>query len=164
MHEAAQIVAQNWNKNNNKNRVFTHTLPSSMTTRVSQCQENHPFTHTLPCNYYATSIINFLYFLFFAFSALMLLVGRQEGHPACKKLSSGVLAWLSVWSEVQTCIWPSWCHCHSMSLASVKSRLVSPFSYRPTRVVLEKGPLNVCACVRVCISYDMQHLPSVKAG
>jgi len=31
----------------------------------------------------------------------------QEGHPACKKLSGGVLAWLSVWSEVQTCIWPS---------------------------------------------------------
>jgi len=43
----------------------------------------------------------------FAFSALMLLVGRQEGHPACKKQSGGVLAWLSVWSEVQTCIWPS---------------------------------------------------------
>ena len=44
-----------------------------------------------------------------AFSALMLLVGRQEGHPAsaCKKLSGEVLAWLSVWSEVQTCIWPS---------------------------------------------------------
>jgi len=28
----------------------------------------------------------------FAFSALTLLVGRQEGHPACKKLSGGVLA------------------------------------------------------------------------
>jgi len=41
------------------------------------------------------------------FSALTLLVGRQEGHPACKKLSGGVLAWLSVWSEVQACIWPS---------------------------------------------------------
>ena len=27
------------------------------------------------------------------FSALTLLVGRQEGHPACKKLSGGVLAW-----------------------------------------------------------------------
>jgi len=25
-----------------------------------------------------------------------LLVGRQEGHPACKKLSGGVLASLSV--------------------------------------------------------------------
>ena len=56
-----------------------------------------------------------------AFSALTLLVGRQEGHPACTKVSDGVLAWLSVWSEVQTCIWPSWCHCHSLSLASVKS-------------------------------------------
>ena len=42
-----------------------------------------------------------------AFSALTLLVGRQEGHRACKKLSGGVLAWLSVWSEMQTCIWPS---------------------------------------------------------
>jgi len=42
-----------------------------------------------------------------AFSALTLLVGWQEGHPASKKLSSEVLAWLSVWSEVQTCIWPS---------------------------------------------------------
>ena len=42
------------------------------------------------------------------FSALTLLVGRQEGHPACKELSGGVLALLSVWSEVQqTCIWPS---------------------------------------------------------
>jgi len=29
-------------------------------------------------------------------SALTLLVGRQEGHPACKKLSGGVLVWLPV--------------------------------------------------------------------
>jgi len=43
----------------------------------------------------------------FAFSALTLLVGRQEGHPACQKLSGGVLAWLSVWNKVQTFIWPS---------------------------------------------------------
>jgi len=43
----------------------------------------------------------------YAFSALTLLAGWQEGHPACKKLSGGVLAWLSVWSEMQTCIWPS---------------------------------------------------------
>ena len=31
--------------------------------------------------------------VFFSFSALTLLVGRQEGHTACKKLSGGVLAW-----------------------------------------------------------------------
>jgi len=43
-----------------------------------------------------------------AFSALTLLVGRQEGHPACKKnLSGDVLVWLSVWSEVQTCTCPA---------------------------------------------------------
>jgi len=52
-------------------------------------------------------LISVLYILFSAFSALTLLVGRQEGHPACKKLSGGVLVWLSVWSEVLTCIWPS---------------------------------------------------------
>jgi len=41
------------------------------------------------------------------FSALMLLIVRQEGHLAYKKLSGGVLPWLSVWSKVQTCIWPA---------------------------------------------------------
>jgi len=51
---------------------------------------------------------------------------------------------------MQTCIWPSWCHCHSLSLASVKSTLVLPFLYRLTRVVPEKGPLNGCVCV--CLS------------
>ena len=69
------------------------------------------------------------------------------GWLTCKKLSGRVLAWLSVWSGVQTCIWPSWCHCHSLSHASVKSRLVLPFWYRPTQVVREKGPLNGCVCV-----------------
>ena len=82
----------------------------------------------------------------FSFSALMLLVGRQKGHPACKKLSGGVLAWLFVWSDGQICIWPSWCHYHSLSLAPIKSRLVLLFWYRLTWVVLDKGPLNLCVC------------------
>ena len=38
------------------------------------------------------------------FSALTLLVGWQERHPACKKLSDGILAWLCVWVKVQICI------------------------------------------------------------
>ena len=70
---------------------------------------------------------------------------------ACKKLSGGMLALLSVWSEVQTCIWPSWCHCHSLSLASVKSRSVFPFWYRLTRVVPDKGLLN--RCMYVCMLF-----------
>jgi len=40
----------------------------------------------------------FLQSLKSAFSALTLLAGWQEGHPACKKPTGGVLAWLSVWS------------------------------------------------------------------
>jgi len=74
-------------------------------------------------------------------------LGGRKGIRPVKKLSGEVLAWLSVWSEVQTCIRPSWCHWHSQSRASVKSRLVLPFWYRPTRVVPEKGPLNGCVCV-----------------
>ena len=72
-------------------------------------------------------------------------LGGRKGIRPVKKLSGGVLAWFSVWSKMQTCICPSWCHCHSLSLASVKSRLVLPFWYRLTRVVLEKGLLNVCS-------------------
>ena len=59
-----------------------------------------------------------------AFSALTLLVGQQEGHPACKKLSGGVLALLSVLSAVQT------------------------YRASASRVVPDKGPLN--GCVHVC--------------
>jgi len=71
------------------------------------------------------------------FSALPLLVGRQERHPACENLSE-VLASLSVWSEMQmTCIWYSYYHCHLSSLASVKSRWLI-FLVPLTQVVLEK--------------------------
>ena len=52
----------------------------------------------------------------------------------------------SVWSEVQTCISPSWCHA-THCLTEVKSRLVLPFWYRFTRVVPDKGPLHGCVCV-----------------
>ena len=82
----------------------------------------------------------------FAFSALTLLVGQQEGHPACKKLSSGVLA--SICQErgadlhmAQLMPLPQ------LSLAPLRSRLVLPFWYRLTQVVPDKGPLNGCMYV-----------------
>ena len=42
--------------------------------------------------------VNYIVFLCcsITFSALTLLVGREEGHPACKKLSDELLASLSV--------------------------------------------------------------------
>ena len=45
----------------------------------------------LDCRTCPSTSNNNIYFvlLHFAFSALTLLVGRQEGHPACKKLSGG---------------------------------------------------------------------------
>ena len=71
-------------------------------------------------------------------------LGGRKGIWPVKNMSGGVLVWLSVWSEVQICIWPSWYHCHPLSVASVKSRLVLPFWYRLTWVVTDKGLLNVC--------------------
>jgi len=78
-----------------------------------------------------------------AFSALMLLVGRQEGHPACKKLEWwGARMVICLERGVDLHI------AYSLSLASVKSRLVLPFWYRLTRVVLDKGlPLIGHVCV-----------------
>jgi len=58
---------------------------------------------------------------------------------------------------------PSWCHCHSLSLASVKSRLVLPFWHWITWIVPEKGPLNVCACMCLwrLMLYNAQKLHKV---
>ena len=91
-------------------------------------------------------IVFYWYYVESAFCALTPLVGSQEEHPACKQLTDEVLVWLSVWSEVQSvCISSSWCHCHPKTpspLATFKSRLVLPFQYWLTQVVLEKRLLN----------------------
>ena len=79
---------------------------------LSGCQLFCLYVHIcvrVPIDAQAEAFSNWLavFCLFCVISALTLLVGRQEGHPACKKLSGGVLAWLSAWSEVHTCIWPT---------------------------------------------------------
>jgi len=80
----------------------------------------------------------------YAFSALTLLVGRQEGHPACKKTEwwgAGVVICLVRGADLhmaQLMPLPLTVSCF------IKSRLVSPFWYRLTLVVIDKGPLNGC--------------------
>ena len=37
-----------------------------------------------------------------AFTALTLLVGHHEEHPACKKMSNEMLVWLSTWTHTHT--------------------------------------------------------------
>ena len=49
-----------------------------------------------------------------------------------------------------------------LSLASVKSRLVLPFWYRLTWVVLEKGSLNRCVCVTSFVGHVEQSVASVS--
>ena len=70
-----------------------------------------------------------------AFSALTLLAGQHEGHPACKKLSGGVL-YLSG-ARCRHAYWYDPAD-DTATLASAKSRLVLPFWYWLTWVVLDK--------------------------
>ena len=87
-------------------------------------------------------------------SALMLLVGFQEGHLTCKKLSGGMLARLCVWVKVQIC------HFHSLPLAPVNLDWFYlpglPFWCWLTWVVWTKSrraikQLCACVCVSVCV-------------
>ena len=81
--------------------------------------------------------------------------GRASGLYKTEWWGAGVVICL------EQGIWPSWCHCHSMSLASVKSRLVLSFWYRLTQVVPEKGPLVGCMCggtvKSVCLTWVPQY-------
>jgi len=87
--------------------------------------------------------LNFSVLMFvFAFSALMLLVGWQEGHPACKKTEwsgAGMVICLERGADLhiaQLMPLPLTVSCFS------KSKLVLPLWYWLTRVVPDKGPLN----------------------
>jgi len=84
------------------------------------------------------------FFCLQCFDAVGWVSGRVYGLQ--KTMSGGALAWLSVWREVQTCIWSSWCHCHSLSLASEKSRLVLLFWYRFTCSPRQRA-VKRCVCV-----------------
>jgi len=73
---------------------------------------------------------------------LTLLVGQQEGHPACKKQSGGVLVWFVCLEQgaylhmAQLTPLPLTVSCFS------KIQIGLPFCYWLTWVVLEKGALN----------------------
>ena len=71
-----------------------------------------------------------------SFTALTQLVGWQEGHPACKKLSIGL--WMvRIWLELNVSYSSSSQHHLHQSLAPIKSRMKT-FRYRLIQVVLKK--------------------------
>jgi len=67
------------------------------------------------------------------------------------KLSGGVLAsaaWLSVWGEVQICIWPSWCHWHPcFSKIQIGFTFLVPAYPSNPRQSPEGRKMDVCVCV-----------------
>jgi len=84
----------------------------------------------------------------FGFSALTLLVGQQEGHPASKKSEwwgAGVVICLELGVDLHMAqLMPL---SLTVSWSKVKSRSALPFWYRLTQAVPEKGPINGCVCV-----------------
>ena len=51
-------------------------------------------------------------------------MGLRKSILPVRKLSDEVLAWLSVWREVQViCMWSSWCHCHPIISCFVKMQI-----------------------------------------
>jgi len=88
---------------------------------------------------------------------LTLLVGRQEGHPACKKLEwwgAGVAICLELGADLhmaQLMPLPLTVSCFS------ESTLVLLLWYWLTWVVAEKGSLNVCSS-HVALSYHIHRI------
>ena len=90
----------------------------------------------------------------------MLLVKLQEGHLACKKLSGGTLAWLSVWTEVHLCM-AQWMPLPLTVSCSSKSRMVLPFWCRLNRVVPDK--IQNSRKTIVCVRYNtIQWSPNIE--
>jgi len=108
---------------------YVHSIWMNQITQViaSLPARHAVYIHTMHCIVYMCICLQCLQ----CFHTVGWAVGRASG---LKKLSGRVLAWLSVWSTVQTCIWPSWCHSHPL----VPAHLGSP----------GKGPLNECVCLQ----------------
>jgi len=68
----------------------------------------------------------------------------------------GMLASLCVWVKVQICIWPGWCHCHSLSAVNPDWFYLSGAgSLRWSQTKFKKAVkwlrVCVCVCVRACM-------------
>ena len=117
------------------------------------------FVLSVSSSFFSPLLSTLLFFHFFpfflsffvAFSFLTLLIGRQEGQPACKKTewwgAAGVVICLERGADLHMAqLMPL-----PLTICSVTFRLVLSFWSRLTWVVTEKGPLSVP--MRVCCSF-----------
>ena len=112
--------------------------------------ETRSHTCTLTLGIYLASLC-----LADAFNALTLLVGHQQEHPACKKSSQEVLAWLSVCSKVQMiCIGSRWCHCHLVISCFIKIQTSLTFlvpAYTGCHQKEAVKQVSVCVLLAECL-------------
>jgi len=79
-----------------------------------------------------------------AFSALTLLVGRQEGHPVCKNLSAGVAICLERGADLHMAqLMPLLLTVSSFSKIQIGFAFLVPAHLG----IPGKGPLNGCVCL-----------------
>jgi len=101
----------------------------------------------------------------YAFSALTLLVGRQGGHPACKKLSGGVLAWLVVWT-LERCVDLHMAQLMPLPLTvSCSNKIQIVFTFLVPAHLGSHGQRavkRVCVCVHVY--YSVQLKKPIRCG
>jgi len=101
---------------------------------------------------YTQACVHVYSFSAYSFSALTLLVGQQEGHPACKKLEwwgAGMVICLERGADLhmpQLMPLPLTVSCFS------QIQIVFTFLVPAHPLVPEKEPLNGCVCVLVCMS------------
>jgi len=106
------------NNNGQEMRYFLVSWCDSCPVFVPLCGHNHNWNLCRHCGfYYYAQVPSVLWCCW---------LGGRKGIQLGKKLIDGMLAWLSVWGELQICICPSWCHCHSLSLAPVYPDLFLP--------------------------------------
>ena len=125
---------------------FTANARLRANTSSNGYTDKHTGIGNLAC--YNSNVHQPIFIIFFplvcVFSALTLLVGQQEGHPTCKKLSGG--CWRGYLSGARCRL----AHGPAVAIAThcllqknlVKSRLDLAFWHWLTQVDPDKGPLN----------------------
>ena len=118
------------------------------------CSNRHILSASEVMTLWCCLLLHYCYYYHSAFSALTLLVGRQEGHPACKKTENwgaGMVICLERGADLhiaQLMPLPLTVSCFSKIQTGftflVPAHLGSP----------GKGPLNVCVCVIIIIHTD----------
>jgi len=138
-------------------------LPSSSESTqwqsITSMQSTEPTTQMKETVHWAKRICLYIYFAIIvyhttSFSALTLLVGRQEGHPACKNWVVGCWRGYLSGARCKLAYGPADATATHCLLLQSNPDWFYFFWYWLTRIVPDKGPLNGCV---YCLSYTIRN-------